>query len=53
MTVARPVPRQAVRRAGGGVTVTLEDGRSVTGSHCLLTVGMVHADRGLRPDEAG
>ncbi|HEY0938023.1 MAG TPA: NAD(P)H-quinone dehydrogenase [Trebonia sp.] len=30
----------AVHRKGDGVVVTLADGRAVTGSHCLLTVGM-------------
>jgi pyruvate/2-oxoglutarate dehydrogenase complex dihydrolipoamide dehydrogenase (E3) component len=32
-----------VKRAGDRVVVTLEDGRTVQGSHCLLTVGMVLA----------
>jgi NAD(P)H dehydrogenase (quinone) len=36
---------QAVHRKGDSVVVTLADGRTVTGSHCLLTVGMV--DRGF------
>ena len=32
---------EAVQRKGDGVLVTLGDGRQVSGSHCLLTVGMV------------
>jgi NAD(P)H dehydrogenase (quinone) len=44
---------QAVTRDGDGVTVTLTDGRTVSGSHCLLAVGSVPntADMGL--EEAG
>ncbi|HET6191197.1 MAG TPA: NAD(P)H-quinone dehydrogenase [Trebonia sp.] len=44
---------QAVHRKGDGVVVTLSDGRTVTGSHCLLTVGMVPSTAGLGCDEAG
>ncbi len=43
----------AVKRTGHGVLVTLEDGRAVRGSHCLLTVGMVPATRGIGLEEAG
>jgi dihydrolipoamide dehydrogenase len=43
----------AVARAPGGVTVTLEDGRAVHGSHCLLTVGLVPATGGIGLAEAG
>jgi pyruvate/2-oxoglutarate dehydrogenase complex dihydrolipoamide dehydrogenase (E3) component len=42
-----------VRRSGDGVVVTLEDGREVTGSHCLMTVGMVPNTRGLGLEEVG
>src|SRR5918999_2310707 len=38
---------------GGGVVVTLADGREVTGSHCLMTVGMVPNTRGIGLEEAG
>src|SRR6201996_6151139 len=31
---------ESVHRKGDGVVVTLSDGREVTGSHCLLSVGM-------------
>jgi pyruvate/2-oxoglutarate dehydrogenase complex dihydrolipoamide dehydrogenase (E3) component len=42
-----------VRRAGDGVVVTLHDGRTVRGSHCLMTVGMVPNTAGLGLPEAG
>jgi pyruvate/2-oxoglutarate dehydrogenase complex dihydrolipoamide dehydrogenase (E3) component len=42
-----------VERSGGRVVVTLDDGREVTGSHCLMTVGMVPNTRGLGLEEAG
>jgi dihydrolipoamide dehydrogenase len=44
---------QAVHRKGDSVVVTLSDGRTVTGSHCLLTVGMVPSTAGLGCDQAG
>jgi dihydrolipoamide dehydrogenase len=40
MNVLNKSRAAAVRRKGDGVVVTLADGREVTGSHCLLTVGM-------------
>jgi NAD(P)H dehydrogenase (quinone) len=40
-------------RTGDGVTVTLEDGKTVHGSHCLLTVGMVPNTGGLGLEDAG
>jgi pyruvate/2-oxoglutarate dehydrogenase complex dihydrolipoamide dehydrogenase (E3) component len=43
----------AVKRTRDGVVVTLEGGRTVRGSHCLLTVGMVPATRDLGLEEAG
>ena len=43
----------AVKRTRDGVVVTLEGGRTVRGSHCLLTVGMVPATGGLGLEEAG
>lgn len=44
---------QAVKRTGDGVVVTLADGRTVEGSHCLMAVGSIPntADVGLA--EAG
>jgi NAD(P)H dehydrogenase (quinone) len=44
---------QAVHRKGDSVVVTLADGRTVTGSHCLLTVGMVPSTTGLGCEQAG
>jgi NAD(P)H dehydrogenase (quinone) len=41
------------RRAGAGVEVGLEDGRTVRGSHCLLAVGMVPATTGIGLEDAG
>ena len=42
-----------VKRTGDGVEVTLTDGRTVTGSHCLMTVGMVPNTRGIGLEEVG
>ena len=53
MTVLSRSRAQAVRRDRDGVTVTLTDGRAVTGSHCLLTVGMVPRTGTIGCDEAG
>jgi NAD(P)H dehydrogenase (quinone) len=53
MTVLGRSRASHVKRAGDRVVVTLEDGRTVQGSHCLLTVGMVPATRGLGLEEAG
>jgi NAD(P)H dehydrogenase (quinone) len=43
---------QSARRTASGVEVTLADGAVITGSHCLLTVGMVPLTEGLRLDQA-
>jgi NAD(P)H dehydrogenase (quinone) len=60
MTVLGRSRAAAVRRERGGgrgagdrVVVTLTDGTEVTGSHCLLTVGMIPATDGLGLEEAG
>ena len=53
MTVLSRSRAAAVKRSGDGVLVTLEDGRAVRGSHCLLTVGMVPATQGLGLESAG
>lgn len=42
-----------VKRVGDTVEVTLTDGRTVSGSHCLMTVGMEPNTRGLGLEEAG
>jgi dihydrolipoamide dehydrogenase len=53
MTVLSKSRMQSVTRSGDTVTVTLTDGRTVEGSHCLLALGSVPntADMGLA--EAG
>jgi pyruvate/2-oxoglutarate dehydrogenase complex dihydrolipoamide dehydrogenase (E3) component len=43
----------AVRRAGDGVEVALADGRTVIGSHALMTVGSVPNTHGLGLSEYG
>jgi dihydrolipoamide dehydrogenase len=53
MTVLSRARAQSVRRDTEGVTVTLNDGRTVTGSHCLMTVGMVPRTEGCGLDAAG
>lgn len=40
-------------RTATGVEVGLDDGRVVSGSHCLLTVGMVPQTQGIGLEEAG
>jgi dihydrolipoamide dehydrogenase len=44
---------QSVKRTGDGVVVTLSDGRTVEGSHCLMAVGAVPSTDGLGLAEAG
>jgi len=53
MTVLGRSRAAAVKRSGDGVLITLEDGRTVRGSHCLLTVGMVPATHDLGLEAAG
>jgi pyruvate/2-oxoglutarate dehydrogenase complex dihydrolipoamide dehydrogenase (E3) component len=53
MTVLGRSRATQVKRTGHGVSVTLQDGRTVRGSHCLLTVGMVPSTRGLGLEESG
>lgn len=43
----------AVRREGDGVVVTLDDGREVEGSHCLLAVGSIPNTQDMGLEEAG
>jgi NAD(P)H dehydrogenase (quinone) len=42
-----------VERTSDGVVVSLEDGRTVEGSHCLMAVGSVPNTEGLGLDEVG
>ena len=53
MTVLGRSRAERVTRAGDGVVVTLSDGRTVRGTHCLLSVGMVPSSAGLGLAEAG
>ncbi|WP_089803119.1 NAD(P)H-quinone dehydrogenase [Cellulomonas sp. KH9] len=53
MTVMSRSRASAARRTADGVVVTLEDGRTVEGSHVLLAVGSVPTTRGLGLEEAG
>jgi len=43
----------AARREGDEVVVTLEDGREVRGSHCLMAVGSIPNTAGIGLEEAG
>jgi len=42
-----------VERTPDGVLVTLSDGRTVEGSHCLMAVGSIPNTRGIGLEEAG
>jgi NAD(P)H dehydrogenase (quinone) len=53
MTVLGRSRAAAVKRTGDGVVVTLEDGRTVEGSHCLVAVGSVPNTGGIGLAEAG
>jgi dihydrolipoamide dehydrogenase len=53
MTVLSKSRAGAVRRSGDRVLVSLEDGRTVEGSHCLMAVGSVPNTAGLGLEEAG
>ena len=44
---------QAAWREGDGVVVELEDGRKVSGSHCLLAVGSIPNTQGIGLEEGG
>jgi dihydrolipoamide dehydrogenase len=53
MTVLSRSRMESVTRSGDEVTVRLTDGRSVTGSHCLLALGSVPNTVGVGLEEAG
>lgn len=53
MTVLSQSRMQEVARDGAVVTVTLADGREVTGSHCILALGSVPNTAGIGLEEAG
>jgi NAD(P)H dehydrogenase (quinone) len=53
MTVLSKSRADKVERDGDGVVVTLADGRTVEGSHCLMAVGSIPNTRGIGLEEAG
>ncbi len=53
MTVLGRSRAASVSRTASGVAVTLQDGRTVRGTHCLLTVGMVPSTGDIGLKEAG
>ncbi|MFU8945590.1 NAD(P)H-quinone dehydrogenase [Mycetocola zhadangensis] len=53
MTVLNKSRAQSVVRTANGVLVTLSDGRTVEGSHCLMAVGAVPNTAGVGLEEAG
>jgi len=53
MNVLSKSRAEAVHRKGDTVVVALADGRQVTGTHCLLTVGMVPSTTGIGLETAG
>jgi dihydrolipoamide dehydrogenase len=53
MTVLSRSRAASVENTGDGVVVTLADGRTVEGSHCLMAVGSVPNTEGIGLEEAG
>ncbi|SFR95549.1 dihydrolipoamide dehydrogenase [Microbacterium sp. cf046] len=53
MTVLSKSRADKVQNTGDGVLVTLADGRTVEGSHCLMAVGSVPNTAGLGLEDAG
>lgn len=53
MQVLNKSRAQSVVNTGSGVEVTLDDGRVITGSHCLMAVGGIPNTAGLGLVEAG
>ncbi|PPK97701.1 dihydrolipoamide dehydrogenase [Kineococcus xinjiangensis] len=53
MTVMSRSRAESAVRHGDTVTVTLSDGRTVEGSHCLIAVGAIPNTAGLGLEEAG
>ncbi|WP_221585443.1 NAD(P)H-quinone dehydrogenase [Microbacterium sp. G2-8] len=53
MTLLAKSRADRVENTGNGVTVTLSDGSTVEGSHCLMAVGSVPNTRGLGLEGAG
>nr|WP_231116239.1 NAD(P)H-quinone dehydrogenase [Motilibacter rhizosphaerae] len=53
MTVLGRSRATGVQRTADGVVVSLEDGRTVEGTHCLLAVGSIPNTAGIGLEEAG
>lgn len=53
MTVLNKSRADKVERTDNGVRVTLADGRTVEGSHCLMAVGSIPNTAGIGLEEAG
>ena len=53
MNVMSKSRAESVERTESGVRVTLADGRTVDGSHCLMAVGSIPNTAGLGLEEAG
>src|SRR5690606_39381293 len=53
MTVLSKSRADSVERTENGVLVTLSDGRTAAGSHCLMAVGSVPNTAGIGLEEAG
>ncbi|WP_316300772.1 FAD-dependent oxidoreductase, partial [Clavibacter michiganensis] len=53
MTVLSKSRAEHVQRQGDGVVVTLSDGRTVEGSHCLMAVGSIPNTAGIGLEAAG
>lgn len=53
MTVLSRSRAERVENTGDGVRVTLSDGRTVDGSHCLMAVGSIPNTAGIGLEDAG
>lgn len=53
MTVMAKSRAEGVERTADGVVVSLSDGRTVEGSHCLLAVGSIPNTSGIGLEDAG
>ncbi|KAD3515287.1 NAD(P)H-quinone dehydrogenase [Arthrobacter yangruifuii] len=53
MTVLSRSRADSVKNTGDGVRVTLSDGRTIEGSHCLVAVGAIPNTAGIGLEEAG
>jgi dihydrolipoamide dehydrogenase len=53
MTLLSKARAESVVNTGDGVVVTLADGRTVEGSHCLMAVGSIPNTAGIGLEEAG